>query len=493
MERELSDGELSHDSQEESEADGRLYCTQDAFNSSWSWLGQQNLKQEPVDHHDPLGLRRTPFPGNFGGQASRPRHEERQTYGSTGSLSRDERPHSNDTSYLRRAPFPEILGGQASRPRYEERQMYGPTGSLSRDERQHFNDTSYFVPSQGNASRARSEERPDWQPGGRSTPRERDTQQQAQPHYQRSTLRFHRPQPLAENIPVAEKYERWLDWKGSFDVALTVCEGTPSEQQKVGLLFTSVGTETQKTIKLLGLPPMHHGGWEAGDEYSELSRGLNKFFRGMVDETIDYARFHDAKQGQAEDIHRYTMRLRELAVGINISPASFGFRHQLLKGMRNRELAAKASDDNIPLGELIPMAARKEQREASEQKQKPIDPWQTVEAKRAEVAAVDEVRRYRAGPSKRSATDALGGHEGAFGKSKQCRYCGLRQHTDKKSCPAKGKSCRTCGKQNHFARVCESKKKGVEVNELNSENEKSEVRSNEIIFAKKKESDNKLV
>lgn len=278
-------------------------------------------------------------------------------------------------------------------------------------------------------------------------------------------MRFHRPTPLPDNIPVVEKYERWLDWKSAFDIALTVCDGTPTEQQKAALLYTSVGTETQKTINLLKLPPMHNGGWDAGNEYGILSSGLNTFFRGMVDETVDYARFHDAKQNQTEDIHRYTMRLRELAVGINISPGSFAFRHQLLKGMRNRELAAKAADDNIPLGELIPIAARKEQREANEAKQKLIDPWQTNVTKQAEVAAVGEYRKGQPSLKRRAQRDAEGE---APSKGKQCRYCGGRQHANKKSCPAFGKACLECGKQNHFAKVCEGKKRAPKVNALDS-------------------------
>lgn len=158
---------------------------------------------------------------------------------------------------------------------------------------------------------------------------------------------------------------RKLDRKSVFDVALSVCNAMPSEQQKASLLYTCYGPETQKVIKLLSLPSMHSGGWIA-NEYQELSIGLNNFFRGMVDESVDYSRFHDAKQGENEDIHKYTLRLRGLATCIDVSPALFAFRHQLLKGMRNREFAIKASDDNIPLRELIQISARKEQRELDE-------------------------------------------------------------------------------------------------------------------------------
>lgn len=136
-------------------------------------------------------------------------------------------------------------------------------------------------------------------------------------------------------------------------------------------------------------------------------------------------------------------------------PASFGFRHQLLKGMRNRELAAKAADDNIPLGELIPIAARKEQREASEAITKPAEHWRG-NIEQPMVAAVTEYKKT--GAKRQAPKEQWSSHQG---KSKQCRYCGGHPHSNKKECSALGKTCRECGKQNHFSKVCEAKKRGA--------------------------------
>lgn len=269
-------------------------------------------------------------------------------------------------------------------------------------------------------------------------------------------MRFQRPQPLQENIPAAERYERWLDWKGSFDVALSVCEGNPSEQQKAALLFTSVGPETQKTIRLLALPPMQKGDWSLGREYLELSNGLNSFFRGMVDEAIDFSRFHGVQQEHSEGIHKYTLRVRGLAVCVNIDPSSSAFRHQLLKGMRDRELAIKATDENIPLSVLIQTAARKEHRGAGVTTNN-IETWRQPEAPQTMVAAVSTSRGWRKNRAEKR--PAFGGqHEGPGNKGKSCRYCGHRQHEDKKLCPAHGKECHQCGTANHFAAMCEKKK-----------------------------------
>lgn len=222
------------------------------------------------------------------------------------------------------------------------------------------------------------------------------------------------------------------------------------------LLFTSVGLETQKAITLLGLPPMHRGGWDTGTEYGTLSRRLNSFFRGMVVEAVDYSRFHDAKQSSSEGIHDYTLRLRGLASCVNVDPASFAFHHQVLKGMRNKELATKAGDMNIPLGELIRIAARKEQRELSGGGM--TNPWESQRLTQPTVSALTSSRRdNKAGYSgKRQASRPASG--APENKMRSCRYCGGRQHSDKKECPAFGKECRGCGAKNHFKKVCEKKK-----------------------------------
>lgn len=262
---------------------------------------------------------------------------------------------------------------------------------------------------------------------------------------------------MPTNVPVAERYETWLDWKKGFDIAAAVCVPQLSEQQKTRLLFTSVGMETQKIIRLLGLPPSNKYPWAAEREFSDLSMGLNKFFRAMVDESVDHARFHECKQEAREGIHDYAMRLKRLATGIDIDPASFSFRHQMLKGMRNKDLAMKAADDNIPLGDVIQTAARKEQREASESGKR-LDPWQMLGDPQPMVAAVSTDKEWKGSrPMKRQAPSEAGS---SAAKGKPCRYCGGRSHPDKRSCPAFGKDCRSCGLKNHFEKVCEKKKMG---------------------------------
>lgn len=420
MERE--DGEISDQEEDDHEwrptasrpprmKQERLFNAEESFNSTWGWLGENNRRSYESQGSSSI------FDRQF-------QHEPPQR----SDMARRSFDYADEGGTFGQSPRTSIIG----------------------NERRHFSDGNHY-------GLARHASTPLQQ---RSYPRTGNVARQTEPVMTqapaRSALRFQKPPPLPENIPVAEKYEKWLDWKGVFDVALSVCDARPTEQQKASLLFTSVGQETQKAITLLGLPPMHRGGWGMGSEYEELSQGLNSFFRGMVDEAVDYSRFHDAKQSATEGIHDYTLRLRGLASCVNVEPASFAFRHQVLKGMRNKELATKAGDMNIPLGELIRIAARKEQREHSNGG--PANPWESQRLAQPAVSAVtsgghDDKTAYS---GKRQANRPSSGAPES--KMKSCRYCGGRQHSNKKECPAFGKECRGCGAKNHFMKVCEKKK-----------------------------------
>lgn len=173
--------------------------------------------------------------------------------------------------------------------------------------------------------------------------------------------RFNAPAQFEKDIKQSEKYERWLKWKTTFDIALSICDGVPSDRQKTGLLHTYVGDEVRDVIAMLQLPPMHVGRVCREGEYAELSRGLNDYFRTLVDESTDFARYNIRKQLSGESVHQFAMKLRDLAIRVNIGHETIGFRHQFLMGLSNRALARKANEEGLSIGEIIQQAGRIEQ------------------------------------------------------------------------------------------------------------------------------------
>lgn len=213
--------------------------------------------------------------------------------------------------------------------------------------------------------------------------------------------KFMRPEPLEKDIPLANKYEKWLDWKRNFDVTLSLSEDGATQLQKAGLLYTSVGEEVRKHIQVLRLPPMHEGPWCSGNEYFALSDGLNKFFRGLVDESVDFDKYAAAKQDPSEGVHKYSMRLRGLAERCGIEPSSVAFRHQLLKGMKDRTLAQKAKQERLSIKDVILQASRKELDDETGSN-KFNEPWLAAEGRQPLIAALVPSRGgKRAGQPKR--------------------------------------------------------------------------------------------
>lgn len=122
-------------------------------------------------------------------------------------------------------------------------------------------------------------------------------------------LSFNAPPEFAKSIKQSEKYEAWLKWQKSFDVALSIYASTPSHQQKVALLYTYVGDEVRDIISMLALPPMNEkGSLPPLNEYAALKDGLNDYFRTMVDEATKYSRFIARKQLPEEAVHQFAVK-----------------------------------------------------------------------------------------------------------------------------------------------------------------------------------------
>lgn len=264
--------------------------------------------------------------------------------------------------------------------------------------------------------------------------------------------RFNAPAPFANDIKQSEKYERWLKWKTTFDVALSICDGIPSDHQKTGLLYTYVGDEVREVIGMLELPPMHGERSFCRGGYIELSSGLNDYFRTLVDESTDFARYSARKQQPGESVHEFAIKLRDLARRVKIAHESIGFRHQFLSGLANRSLATKATEEGMTIGKTIEQAGRIEQALEAEEPRR----WMESSHGEASVSIISSkknwVKKAAAGRAwKRSGA----GNGGSFrAKWKQCGTCGRRPHEAGMTCPAVGKSCMNCNGSGHFAAVC---------------------------------------
>lgn len=179
--------------------------------------------------------------------------------------------------------------------------------------------------------------------------------------------KFNAPPQFPCNVQQSEKYESWLRWKTTFDVALSICDGVPTDKQKTALLFTYIGDEGREIITMLSLPPMHRNRYCPSGEYEDLSEGLNAYFRTLVDESTDFSRYNARKQQANESVHTYAIKLCDLATRVGVARDSISFRHQFLSGLVDRDLAKKATLEGTEVGIVIQQAGRAEQAREAEQ------------------------------------------------------------------------------------------------------------------------------
>lgn len=263
--------------------------------------------------------------------------------------------------------------------------------------------------------------------------------------------KFNAPGEFPKDIPQSEKYERWIKYKQLFDIALSICDGSPMESQKAGLLFMYAGEEVRQIVTTLSLPPLHGDRLCCDGEYVELSRGINAFFRALVDDTTDVARYEAKKQEPGESVHQYLMKLRELAAAIKIEHGSPHFKFHFLEGLANKELAKRATEEKLEMKTIVDRAGRIEQ-EAEMARTKAVQEPVMVAA----VVSSHQQGPFKRGKDRKSQSRKRKFDNRGIGDGTGCKRCNQAQHRSESDCPALKFPCLNCGKTGHFRAVCKA-------------------------------------
>lgn len=127
-----------------------------------------------------------------------------------------------------------------------------------------------------------------------------------------------------------------------------------------------------------------------------------------------------------------------LALQVGVGHESIGFRHKFLMGLMNKGLAKKASDEEMPIGDVIQQARRMESHANQE--------WMESGLQQPCVAAISTRKEWDGEPSseKRTLKRAFCKQSGGQPyKRSQRKSCGRGQHEIGYTCPAGGKESRS--------------------------------------------------
>lgn len=291
-----------------------------------------------------------------------------------------------------------------------------------------------------------------------------------------SWIKYVKIKPFPTNIPTAQKWESWLDYRRKLRIQLEPYTGA-SERILAGLLFTNIGEEVEQIISTRNLFPEVEDVDADFPHFTHLIEGLDGYFRGLSDETVNFSGFANMKQKTTESARDFQTRLIRQAEVCDLKEAKPMIRNQFIQGMRDREHAKRAFTDGTTLEDIVSAASRNESLMATTSLANPLAPWNDKQYPQ-EVASLtsDSRDRFsRSGQAKRGRWQ--GGNDRQHKDNqrndiKPCGNCGIRAHRYN-SCPAEGKKCNSCGKVGHFAKVCKQKSATVAVVE-NGEHEETE-------------------
>lgn len=316
-----------------------------------------------------------------------------------------------------------------------------------------------------------------------------DSQRQPQKRRkQGDSTKFIKPDPFPTGVPHEARWSTWLDWKVQFDAALAV-SGSLSQNQMANHLFLSVGAELRQIINAYALKPDPSQVSEDFPFYDKLLEGLDKYFEGSSDATVDIKNLMEMSQKESESVRDFHVRLMlqaRVCFKRNFSSSEYStlLRDRLVGGLRDREVANMAFLNEWDVEKVVEVASRSETLKLNRKMVAETAPLAEVFEVRSNDAPSDNRRDRRAQEfpvshafttaSKRLNRPSTSRSDNSRG-SGPCKNCGLKLHRPS-GCPAIGKDCRRCKKIGHFAIVCNR-----EVNEIVSE-AKQESNEEKVIY-----------
>ncbi|XP_062704531.1 uncharacterized protein K02A2.6-like [Aedes albopictus] len=274
-----------------------------------------------------------------------------------------------------------------------------------------------------------------------------------------SNIRWDLIPKFPKDIPSSKLWENWQAFIGNFETAASLSTfGSSVDRAK--LLYLSLGKDLQDIISAANLQPDYRD----PRCYATLVSKVNNYFKSMTDTAAEHEAFQAMRQAKGETIITFHARLTQKVRLCGYSPGDQTrfVLAQLLKGMRNRELATAGRTYGHDADYILKAASRVEAFEVDEQaaEQSPQNIL-AITRKRDHSREREPFRKMRKVEEGRGFERTK--TKGPFqdyrqGQRSRCWRCGYLSHK-RDTCPALDKACNTCGRIGHFSVTCRKKPK----------------------------------
>lgn len=268
-----------------------------------------------------------------------------------------------------------------------------------------------------------------------------------------SSIRWDNIKPFPSGVPANKMWEEWNRYIINFEIAASLSNAN-DPAKRTQLLFLSMGPALQEIVLAAKLRPS----LENGNCYNVFISNIQNYFRAMTDTAAEHEAFSRMKQEKGETAVAFHARLMCKVRLCNYSAEDQDrfVRAQLLKGLRNKEIAKSGRIYGHESNMIVQAATRDEAYEA--------ETVQPMDA--ADVCAVSN--RYASSKSQQRNRKRLSERDSelpekrrqqdhARGRRSRCSKCDLMSHRSG-TCPALQRNCNNCGKRGHFAAACRKRR-----------------------------------
>ena len=244
-------------------------------------------------------------------------------------------------------------------------------------------------------------------------------------------------QPFDPDAEPNTSAERWKKWIRRFQTYLIAANIT-NDTQKCAMLLYMAGPRVMDIFDTLP---------ETGtdDEFDVAVTKLTAHFNPMKNTEFAVYNFRQTRQGEAEGIDQYYIRLKKLSDSCDFHDIDKEIKSQIVQcGISSRIRKKALRDPSLTLEKLLQEARAEEisitQATGIEENLKSLNFDEKESVQYATSSQVQSKRYYK-----------------STNKNRKCCRCGGQYPHGQRGCPANGKECSKCHKSNHFARVCKTK------------------------------------